>query len=60
MALLQIVETLVRHRQLGGGEARRRARELLDLVQVRGVSGDLTGSTSCFVPVAAHSKISLV
>jgi peptide/nickel transport system ATP-binding protein len=30
----QIVETLVRHRQLGGGEARRRARELLDLVQV--------------------------
>ena len=30
----QIVETLVRHRQLGGGEARRRARELLDMVQV--------------------------
>ena len=30
----QIVETLVQHRALGGGAARRRARELLDLVQV--------------------------
>jgi peptide/nickel transport system ATP-binding protein len=30
----QIVETLARHRQLGRGEARRRARELLDMVQV--------------------------
>ena len=30
----QIAETLVRHRELGRGEARRRARELLDMVQV--------------------------
>jgi peptide/nickel transport system ATP-binding protein len=30
----QIVETLVRHRELRGGDAWRRARELLDLVQV--------------------------
>jgi peptide/nickel transport system ATP-binding protein len=30
----QIVETLVRHRAMAGGEALRRARELLDIVQV--------------------------
>jgi peptide/nickel transport system ATP-binding protein len=30
----QIVETLVRHKALAGGDARRRARELLDMVQV--------------------------